>query len=125
MEPKLDRDVMEKLRAAAAELLPVVVEVGPERLCLTSYVESLADGSVVLGPIAAKALPERGSWVRIRAESGSEHWSMTAPSFERDGGNRARIRLSGAQLDPAVLNREPAGQATDLLALVVPGGVQG
>src|SRR5262245_54254873 len=113
MESQLDAEVLVRMRAAAAELLPVVVEVGPERRRLCSFVESVDDAQVVLSPIAAQALPEQGSSLRIMPAAGSEHWCISARSYECDAPSRTRVDLNGARLEPLEQAIELSGQATD------------
>lgn len=121
----LDAEVLVRLRAAAAELLPVVVEVGPERRRLCSFVEAVLDHELVLSPIASQALPDECAWLRITPAAGTEHWCISARSFARDAPQRTRVELAGAKLESPAALSEVSGTATDLLALVVPGGLSG
>ena len=74
----LDAEVLARLRDAAAELLPVVVEVGPERRRLCTFVEALLDHELVLSPIAAQALPDECAWLRITPAAGTDRWCISA-----------------------------------------------
>ena len=127
MESQPDAEVLNQLRAAAAELLPVFVEVGPERRRLCSFVEAVDERHVVLSPIATHALPlpEECAWLRITPAAGTQQWCVTARSFRHDDPIRTSIELAGARLEAPESTAPLSGQATDLLALVVPGGVQG
>jgi hypothetical protein len=121
----LDAEVLLRLRAAAAELLPVVVEVGPERRRLCSFVEAVLEHELVLSPIAAQALPDECAWLRITPAAGTEHWCISARTYAREAPERTRVELAGAKLETAASLGEISGTATDLLALVVPGGLMG
>jgi len=121
----LDAEVLVRLRAAAAELLPVVVEVGPERRRLCSFVEAVLDHELLLSPIAAQALPDECAWLRITPASGTEYWCISARTYTREAPDRTRVELAGAKLEPQASLGEVSGTATDLLALVVPGGLVG
>jgi hypothetical protein len=121
----LDAEVLARLRSAAAELLPVVVEVGPERRRLCSFVEAVLEHELVLSPIAAQALPDECAWLRITPAAGTEHWCISARTFARDAPARTRVELAGAKLESPAALAEVSGTATDLLALVVPGGLSG
>ena len=121
----LDAEVLARLRSAAAELLPVVVEVGPERRRLCSFVEAVLEHELVLSPIAAQALPDDCAWLRITPAAGTDHWCISARYFEHDAPDRTRIELEGAKLEAPAALSAVSGTATDLLALVVPGGLSG
>jgi hypothetical protein len=123
-------DATSLLRAAASELLPVTVHMGPDQVRFSSFVGSIredgAGASVVLEPIAADAVPTgHDRPFNIVPAAGRADWIVTATKIGREGPTRVRVDLAHARAfatkdfeDGAV-----AVQATDLLVLVVPGGL--
>lgn len=122
-------DVLALLRAAAHELLPVVVDLGPEQARFSTFISSLQEDNngahVVLAPIG-EALPEICERpVRIVPASGAG-WFVIAQGIERAGQGRARVPLARARAFEAELAPEwVAVPETELLVLVVPGGLRG
>jgi hypothetical protein len=116
------------LRDAARELLPVIVDMGPDQAKYSSFV-SLISGAggvrAVLDPIAAEAMPEGARFVRIVPAAGPMDWSVTATGVWRDGSTRAFVDLSRARAERSSVDDHGsvAVQPTDLLVLVVPGGL--
>jgi hypothetical protein len=126
----LDTDVRTLLRAAADELLPVVVDLGPDQARFSSFIVAIEDaggGAIVLEPIAAEALPERlRGACRITPATPSAGWSITTHALTRRTATSVQVALSRAQLRSNAAAPGPvAVQPTDLLVLVVPGGLHG
>jgi hypothetical protein len=124
--------LLSQLRAAAHDLLPVNVEVGADQARFSSFLGAMhADVDaryIVLEPIAADALPENPSSACVTAADGDADWVLSGGVITRDGPGRARLHLKHARLHPH--QREQAEvvlevQSTDLLVLVVPGGLHG
>ena len=123
-----ESDAVARLRSAAHELLPVVVEMGPEPARFSSFIGAVQDedgGYAVLEPIADALPAVRDQPFRIVSAAG-EPWFVVADGIERDGPQRVRVDLAGAR----VFDAEPADGSitvspTELLVLVVPGGMHG
>jgi hypothetical protein len=124
--------LLSQLRTAARELLPVNVEVGADQARFSSFLSALhgdvdaAQPYVLLEPIAADALPQNPSPACVTAADGDSDWAVTGGMISRDGPRRARLQLKHARVHA----RERAEvvfevQTTDLLVLVVPGGLHG
>jgi hypothetical protein len=115
------------LRNAARELLPVVVDMGPDQAKYSSFISSVSDHGhphVVLEPIAADALPSGERALRIVPAAGRHDWTISATSLWRANGARVCVDLAGARVLPVdEAEASVAVQATDLLVLVVPGGL--
>jgi hypothetical protein len=116
------------LRDAARELLPVIVDMGPDQAKYSSFVSLVRDvghARAVLEPIAAEVMPEGARFVRIIPAAGPMDWSVTATGVWRDGPTRAFVDLSRARAHGAAVDEHGsvAVQPTDLLVLVVPGGL--
>jgi hypothetical protein len=123
-----DTDATALMRSAAHELLPVIVEMGPEQARFGSFVGAVQDeggGYAVLEPIA-EALPAVADQpFRIVSAAGDE-WYVVAHRLEREGPQRVRVELARAR----VFSAEPSSAsvavpASEVLVLVVPGGLHG
>ncbi len=127
--PGTGLDAWTLLGVAARELLPVVVEMGPDQARFASFIASVAkEGEhayAVLDPVAADALPPPGAPFRIVPADGVAGWVVTANRLEPDGPRRARVDLAGARILLEQPDKSHAVQITDLLVLVVPGGLDG
>jgi hypothetical protein len=128
----LNAELLSKLHAAAGELLPVIVEIEPSLARFSAFIDSIrVDGDqrhpwLVLAPIAANALPIGATTVRIRPAEGGGDWVLTAHHVERDGPAQVKVRLTDAHVQPFENGHVVvAVHPTDLLVLVVPGGLHG
>ena len=120
-----ETDALTLLRAAAQELLPVVIEIGPEQAKFSSFVGAVEEGNggyVVLAPVA-EALPEvTDQPFRIVSEVGPG-WYVVAHRIERQGPQRVRVELAHARAFDSPVATSVAVPAGELLVLVVPGGL--
>jgi hypothetical protein len=115
------------LRSAARELMPVVVDMGPDQAKYTSFISSVTGGGqglAVLEPIAALLLPSGPRPFRIVPTGDGADWSVSASEIRMDGPSRACVDLSLARAFSGH-GSSPSGAvyATDLLVLVIPGGL--
>jgi len=123
-----DSTAIALLRSAARDLLPIVLEMGQERVRFSSFVGAVVEedgGSVVLEPIA-EALPEVVDQPFRIAPAGGGGWFIVATRIARESAHRVRINLAQARAfasDAATALIDVSG--ADLLVLVVPGGLQG
>jgi hypothetical protein len=109
------------LREACERLLPVVLEIGPERLRMTAYVDEAGAGSAVLSQLPTAALPPGRARLRVLPATDDERWCVLAEQDAVLDADSLRIDLSRARvedLEPSALEH-----ATDLLVMVVPGGL--
>jgi hypothetical protein len=118
------------LRSAADELTPVIVDLGPDQARFSSFIGSIDEcngGAIVLDPVAAEALPEQLIRpLRIAPAVPNPTWALSATAIHRDGSTRARVDLASARVLPnAASEGALMVQASDLLVLVVPGGLDG
>src|SRR5262249_15953619 len=94
-------DPVSIMRAAARELLPVTVEMGPNQGRFSSFIGSVSEeggGSVVLEPVAAEALPvERVASFSIIPADGRSEWAITATRITRESPHRVRVELARAR----------------------------
>jgi hypothetical protein len=114
-------------RAAANELLPVVIDLGPNQAKFSTFVSSVGQGHVLLAPVAAEFLPTiiDGAF-RIEPAAGPADWYVTATAITAYGASSARVDLANARAfasEPT--DPEARLQNTDLLVLVIPGGLHG
>lgn len=123
-----ETDAVTLLRAAARELLPVVIEIGPERARFSSFIGAVEDdggGYAVLEPIA-EALPEVTDQPFRIVSAAGPGWFVVAHSIERQGPQRVRVELTRARaFDMDRSTASVAVAATELLVLVIPGGLHG
>jgi hypothetical protein len=123
-----ERDAVALLRAAAHELLPVVIEMGPEQARFSSFVGAVEDeggGYAVLEPIA-EALPEVADQPFRIVSAAGPGWFVVAHRIERIGPQRVRVELTRARaFDAEAAMSSVAVPATELLVLVIPGGLHG
>jgi hypothetical protein len=118
------------LRAAADELLPVIVDLGPDQARFSSFIVSFeedAGARIVLDPVAAEALPERLTQpLRIVPAVPNAGWSVMASTIRKLDAHRACVELAHARVLPSTPDEGAlVVQATDLLVLVIPGGLHG
>lgn len=115
------------LRSAAGELLPVIVDMGPDQAKFTSFISSVrgeGQAQAVLEPIAADALPTGPRPFRIVPAGGPADWSVSASHIWRESATRACVDLTHARVFEAdAIDPSVAVHATDLLVMVVPGGL--
>ncbi len=123
-----ERDAVALLRAAAHELLPVVIEMGPEQARFSSFIGAVEDeggGYAVLEPIA-EALPEVVDQPFRIVSAAGPGWFVVAHRIERIGPQRVRVELTRARaFDAEAAESSVAVPATELLVLVIPGGLHG
>lgn len=115
------------LRAAARELLPVVLDLGPNQAKFSSFVSAVQGEQVLLSPIAASFVPTlRDRVMRITPLAGPASWFVTATAITAEEPSTARVELAQARAF-ASEPTDPGARAvaTDLLVLVVPGGLHG
>ena len=119
----------EALQRAARELLPVLVDLGPTRALLETYVEhaegGLGAGRIVLSPIAADAIPER-TRALVRAR-GPEGWTLRVEALIVRDDRTVEVDLASArqvEMDSTVAAASTAwAPHHGMLVLVVPGGM--
>ena len=123
-----ETNVVALLRAAAQELLPVVIELGPERARFSSFVTAVDEheGAYALLDPVADDLPSVFDQPFRIASTAGPGWFIVAHEIERVGPRSARVELTRARVfGLANSASEIAVPATDLLVMVVPGGLHG
>ncbi len=123
------RDVMATLERATDSLVPVVVDLGSS--CFDTYMHAIEHAEaqegqelLVLHPIAASALPtdHHGLFTVYPATAGHS-WALRCADLTADGPTRASIGVQGIRLSDEMATRDQAVQTSDLLVLVVSGGL--
>lgn len=109
------------LQRVCERLEPVVLEIGPERLRMTAYVEAAQQGSAVLAQLPVEALPAGRARLRILPSSDAESWCVLSDEVEVIDVRSARVDISRARVER--LAAPTLRYATDLLVLVIPGGL--
>ena len=109
------------LRGVRDRLEPVVIEVGPERLRMTAYVDEAEGGSAVLSQVPTAALGSGPARLRILPSSDGESWCVLADQTEVIDGDSARVDISHARVEHLAIPE--LRYATDLLVMVIPGGI--
>lgn len=119
----LDADQL--LRAGADELLPVIIDLGPQQARFATFLSAVDGDQLIVSPIAATFLPSRvDRSFRILPAAGPGDWFATATGLRPDGPSRARIDLSHAKaFHRSHASSERPVQATDVLVLVIVGGL--
>ena len=81
-----ETDLRSVLRSAADELMPVVVDLGPDQARFSSFIGSIEEcngGAIMLDPVAADALPEQLTRpLRIAPAVPNAGWSLTATAIQ-------------------------------------------
>lgn len=112
---------------AASALLPVVVDLGHGQPKLDAYasgVERDDQGTRLrLAPIAAGALAKQDAWVCIRPAAPPESWELRARGIAARGERSAVVDLAHARVVEGGADSGPASVRSDLLVLVIPGGL--
>jgi len=119
-----DPDVVATIEHATELLLPVVVDLGSSSFEAQLFaIEREGEPRVVLDPIAAQALPlDHEGLFTLSSASPSETWSIRCSDIAHAGPQRAAISLRGMRF--AAADHPPdVVRASDLLVLVVPGGI--
>jgi len=109
------------LQGVRERLEQVVLEVGPERLRMTAYVDEAKDGSAVLSQLPAAALTSGPARLRILPSSEGESWCVLSDQAEVLDVETARVDISRARVERTVAPE--LHYATDLLVMVIPGGL--
>lgn len=119
-----DVDVVATMEHAAEVLLPVEVDLGHSSFEAQLFaIERDGAPRAILHPIAAQALPLRhDALLTLRSASASQAWAMRCTDIAALGPAHAAISLAGMRAC-APDTQDGAVRASDLLVLVVPGGM--
>jgi hypothetical protein len=125
--------LLETLRRAADALTPVVIDPGPERPRIGTFVDAVEEagpggpGALILRPVPAGAIPQMlAASVAIRSCDPDDAWMVTAGAISAVDGDAARVELRGAVLEP-LASRKLARTATrgrEPLVLALPSGTE-
>jgi hypothetical protein len=107
--------LLRPLERAAAELTPVVIDVGAGMPRLASFVEAVADGHLWLSPIAEAGVPVAAALagtLTVRSADPLRPFVLQARHIQALEPGRARINLKGAVLcEAGAAAPPPAGEA--------------
>jgi hypothetical protein len=122
-----ERDLRETVERATELLLPVVVDLGAAtyeaQLSALEDLDEIDIARLVLAPIATEGLPldHRGPFT-ITPAVGGYAWSLRCTDVVHAGDKRASVALRSTRFDTITV-RDDAVRATELLVLIVPGGL--
>jgi hypothetical protein len=122
------RSISRALQRAAAELTPVVVELGAAVPRLATFVDSVQqgqpggplDGHVILAPIAEAGIPVASALagpVKVRSADPLHPFELQAAHIELCGPGRARVALANALFSATGPPMTTAGRETLVIAL--------
>jgi hypothetical protein len=119
-----DQEVVATIERATEELLPVVVELSSCSFDAQLFmIERDGEPRVLLHPIAAQALPlNHEALFTLRPATCSQSWSLRCTDIVAAGPAHAAISLRGMRFSRSD-ERADGVRASDVLVLVVPGGM--